>query len=135
VRSLEKLLSKINRHVDEPREMLSESSMLAFTDDSQLTPIEPSKESPWERTGDIYKERLERIYEFKNLRTLIYFMNESLKFQEKINHHAMMTINHLLVKIELHTTSLNQVTQQDLKLSAYFDELYEDTQYFNSVEF
>lgn len=135
MRSLEKLLSKINRHVDEPREMLSESSMLEFTDDSQLTPIEPSKDSPWERTGGIYKERLERIYEFKNLRTLIYFMNESLKFQEKINHHAMMTINHLKVKVELHTTSLNQVTQQDLKLSAYFDELYEDTQYFNSVEF
>ena len=64
MRSLEKLLSKINRHVDEPREMLSESSMLAFTDDSQLTPIEPSKESPWERTGDIYKERLERIPSF-----------------------------------------------------------------------
>ena len=109
--------------------------MLQFVDDSQLTPIQPEDESSWERVGDDYKEVLIKIYKFKNFKTLLYFVNEALKFQNRMNHHAGITVDENEITVKLVTKELEQVTEQDLKLAKHFDELYEDTQYFYSVEF
>lgn len=131
--SLNKLVAELAQNIDKTR--LNESNMLRFVDDSQLAPIEPTEESEWARFEDESKEYISRNYKFKNFKTLMYFIAEGLKYQEKIQHHAKMVVEEKTIKIILHTHDLNQITQQDLKLSKYFDELYEDTQYFYSVEF
>jgi pterin-4a-carbinolamine dehydratase len=135
VTSLEKLISNLAKNVNHDTHPLNESRMLQFVDDSQLTPIQPEDESSWERVGDDYKEVLVKNYKFKNFKTLLYFVNEALKFQNRMNHHAAITVDENEITVKLVTKELEQVTEQDLKLAKHFDELYEDTQYFYSVEF
>ena len=49
-----------------------------------------------------------------------------LKYQEKTNHHAKMTIDENKILIETHTKVLNDITELDLELAKFCNELYKD---------
>jgi len=78
-------------------------------------------------------EMLSRSFEFLNFQTLFYFVAESLKLQDRLNHHCTMIIDELSVLIRMQTKDLNEVTELDLELSEKIYDIYEDTQYFHSV--
>ena len=59
-----------------------------------------------------------------------YFIDELLLEQERMNHHALIQIEHRVVSIESYTHSINAVTEQDLILAKFCDEIFEDTKYF-----
>jgi 4a-hydroxytetrahydrobiopterin dehydratase len=99
---------------------------------SATLPIHP-KESKWENVNDMHAQgtAIIRVFKFVNFKTLQYFINEMLKYQEEINHHARIVINHYEVEVQLKTQDINDVTEIDLAMAEYLDEIYKDTQYFH----
>jgi|ETNvirenome_6_85_1030632.scaffolds.fasta_scaffold00224_34 4a-hydroxytetrahydrobiopterin dehydratase len=84
--------------------------------------------SDWQtRSGP---ERLFKVFEFLKFSHLDYFVNETLKYQEYNQHHCKMIISHRLIEIETYTLDISRITQQDLNLAKFCDELYEDIKYF-----
>ena len=74
--------------------------------------------------------KLERTFKFVNSKTLKYFIDEALKHQFKTNHHCVMVVDELIVKISLQTKDVKEVTELDIELGQHIDEIYKDTQYF-----
>jgi len=70
-------------------------------------------------------------YRPQNLDT--YVGNETLKYQEYNQHHCKMIISHRLIEIETYTLDISRITQQDLNLAKFCDELYEDIKYFDTT--
>ena len=62
---------------------------------------------------------------------LIYFLNESIKKSNDLNHHPKLTIMHNEVTVEAYTHDLNDVSELDLDLTRFMDEIYEDIVYLN----
>jgi 4a-hydroxytetrahydrobiopterin dehydratase len=99
------------------------------------TPIQPY-ESNWGEVPDTFAQNtaITRTFEFINFKTLHYFINETLKYQERMQHHSQITIDHNIVTIILQTKDLEEVTEIDLQMAEYLDEIYKDTQQFYSVK-
>ena len=71
-------------------------------------------------------ERLYKKFLFKSTAGLKFFIDELLFFQEKIQHHAKITIENTSVSIETYTHDIDSITEQDKMLSSYCDEIYDD---------
>ena len=75
-------------------------------------------------------ERIAKTFEFDSFDNMRYFIDELLLEQERMNHHSLMIIDYMTVSVETYTHSLNAVTEQDLLLAKFCDEIFEDTRYF-----
>jgi len=75
-------------------------------------------------------ERLYRAFSFNRFKSLQYFINQMLVYQEKVNHHAKMVINYRSIEITTYTHDLREVTDLDKQLASFADEIYEDVKYF-----
>jgi pterin-4a-carbinolamine dehydratase len=75
--------------------------------------------------------RLYRSFEFESPAKLKYFINEILAYQTTSQHHCTMTVDYSVVQIETYTHDVNNVTEQDLKLARFVDEIYEDTRFLS----
>ena len=92
------------------------------TDTSQLpTNVEQSQ---WQTLSD--PERLARQFEFNDVKAMLYFLDELMVEQERINHHARIAIDHRTILVETYTRDVNAVTEIDKALASFCDELYED---------
>ena len=100
--------------------------------DVEDVPLQPVT-TPWEALSGTEGETLERNFRFLNFKTLTYFVSESLKHQNTINHHCVIVIDELSVKCVLQTKNVKEVTELDKELAEYLDEIYKDTQYFYPV--
>jgi pterin-4a-carbinolamine dehydratase len=101
---------------------------LSTTIPSEGLPVN-AESSEWETFTD--PERISRKFEFLKFSHLSYFVNELLMYQEEHRHHAKMTIENREVTVESYTHDINAVTQQDINLSKFCNELYEDVNFFN----
>lgn len=99
--------------------------------ESQSLPIDPLS-SRWEVLRD--PDRLARTFIFNDFRKMYDFVSDMLIYQEKIRHHATITIDHLSVKIESTTQDLNSVTELDKNLAEYADLVYEDVDYYYAAD-
>jgi pterin-4a-carbinolamine dehydratase len=77
--------------------------------------------------------RLSRSFEFNSLPKIRYFINEILSYQDSSNHHCTMIVENMFVTIETYTHDILDVTESDLKLAKFSDEVYEDTRLFLNV--
>ena len=57
---------------------------------------------------------------------LLYFINEAIKKSNELYHHPIISIEKDKATVKLYTHDINDVTEQDLKLSKYFDEIFQD---------
>ena len=94
-------------------------------------PIVPFKET-WEVADQ--PQRLLKDFKFENFFYLKNFLNEALEYQEEINHHATITVNHLSIRIEVFTHDVEEVTEIDLEYAKAVDLIYEDIQYYKSED-
>ena len=92
----------------------------------EMLPIdaEPSK---WEIMES--PERLSRSFQFDNSKSIKFFIDELFEEQERLHHHALITVDYRTVTVETYTHDVNSVTEQDQKLAKFCDEVYEDTRY------
>lgn len=89
-----------------------------------------AKESAWLTLDN--PTRICRNFLFKSPVKVRYFVNEMLGYQNLSQHHCMMTIQENEVYIETYTHDVQNITTQDLKLSKFADEVYNDTRFFSS---
>ena len=71
-------------------------------------------------------ERLVRRFLFENFDSLMFFLNELLGYQEEKMHHADITVSNREISISAYTHDVDQVTDLDLSLAEFCDEIYED---------
>jgi len=102
------------------------------TSNVEDVPIQP-KESSWERIDDYNASYLSKIFNFKTEKHLVYFLNEVILHSGKLNHSPKIIIEDLKVIIETYTHDLNDITELDLELTGFIDEVYGDIVYINRV--
>ena len=86
-------------------------------------PIDPASSS-WSVVSTYEKESLQKVFNFTNSKHLRYFVDEMLKESDRMFHHPKMTIDHLVVKVELFTHDINDISSLDIELSKFADELF-----------
>ncbi len=94
---------------------------------SQSMPVIPFKET-WEVAKS--PNRLMKDFKFENFFQLQNFLNEILQYQEQINHHAKLTIDHLEIRVEIYTRDIDEITEIDIEYSKNADLIYDDIQYY-----
>ena len=107
-----------NRH---KKDIFSESSLPIL-----------AKTSTWETLEN--PERLFKTFSFNDFRQQLDFINEFMIYQEKMNHHGLIKIDHNAISIALYTKDINSVTEIDLSLSEFADILYKDVMYYYNAE-
>lgn len=99
--------------------------------ESLSLPIDASSSS-WEVLRN--PERISKTFSFDDFRKMYDFISDILVYQEKIRHHAVITIDHLGVTIDSTTRDLNSVTEIDKALADYADLVYEDVSYYYAAD-
>jgi pterin-4a-carbinolamine dehydratase len=94
-------------------------------------PITP-EQSNWHILDDGSGEYMSRDYVFGRAKPLMYFLAQIISHQEKINHHSRITIDELEVNLVLQTKDIMDVTELDIELAEFCDEIYEETRYYES---
>ena len=84
----------------------------------------PVETSDWVTVS--FPERLVKTFSFLDFDSLKYFIDEVLDYQEKVQHHALLSVDHRSVKVETYTHDIEQVTEQDISLSNFCDEVASD---------
>lgn len=108
---------------------LNEISMMAIPM-STGCPVQVH-EGQWETVSD--PTRYKKEFSFNSSQMLIDFINEVLAYQENVQHHGKITINHDSVIIEVYTHDVNTVTEIDQEYIHEIDNIYIDAEYSNSV--
>ena len=60
-----------------------------------------------------------------------YFLDNVLKVQEEMQHHAKLVILNRDILVTTYTHDIDDVTAADLELARICDEIYEDVYYIN----
>ncbi len=94
-------------------------------------PISP-EQSDWEVLNDGAGDYMTRDYIFSSAKSLMYFLAQTISHQEKINHHAKISIDELEVNLVLQTKDVMDVTELDIELAEFCDEVYKETRYFET---
>lgn len=90
-------------------------------------PIQARK-SAWIKENN--PARLVRVYDFDSIDQTIFFVSSLLSFAKKIDHHPKITIvGGEKVQVETYTHQVNEVTEQDIRLTKMSDHIYKDATY------
>ena len=93
--------------------------------ESREVPIAVTK-SDWRVLSN--PERFFRVYEFDNSpKSLSFFVEELLEFQEKLGHHSKMTIEKDKVTVEVYTHGIERVTGLDKEYIKEADLIFRDS--------
>ena len=123
--------SKIEKSVDDLRnfsEAMSGFNNIVQYEDTFDLPIDLAKKSEWVSLDN--PERLKRDYSFDDKKEVMYFFNEAYKHQFAVNHHFKITIDNLDVTVETHTHGFDGITDMDLDIKKFCDDLYNEINYF-----
>jgi pterin-4a-carbinolamine dehydratase len=96
----------------------------------EMLPID-AEQSKWEIMES--PERLSRSFQFDDGKSIKFFIDELFEEQERLHHHALITVDYRTVTVETYTHDVNNVTEQDQKLAKFCDEVYEDIKYIDMV--
>jgi len=95
--------------------------------ESMNVPIKP-KQSDWYK--EVNPTRMIRSFEFDSYEALMFFVSQTMRFANKIEHHPNITImGDKSVLIETYTHELNDVSSQDMRIIRMTDQIYRDATY------
>jgi len=95
-------------------------------------PIEAQK-TTWSQINDYDRSFLSKTFSFKAEKHMLYFVNELIRKSNSLDHHPKIIIEADTIKVELYTHNINDISDLDLQLAKYTDEIYEDIVYLNLV--
>jgi pterin-4a-carbinolamine dehydratase len=98
---------------------------------AEILPISIESDAEWSLLQE--PERIQRDFRFDNLKEVIYFTNELMKFQTKINHHSKIEIQNKIVRITSYTHDIQAVTFLDDKIKKFCNEVYGDLLHLKKV--
>ena len=91
-------------------------------------PVEVTQ-SNWEEVNDFSKTYLSRVFYFEKHKHLRFFVSEILKESSEMMHHPHLEIGSDYVKVLLYTHDINDISELDLKLAKFIDEIYDDVKF------
>jgi len=91
-------------------------------------PVAASK-SEWEEVSDFYKTVLSKRFSFEKHKHLRYFVLEALKESDNMMHHPFLEVGSDYVRVELYTLDINDISELDLKLAKFIDEIFDDIKF------
>lgn len=71
-------------------------------------------------------KRLTRDFTFYDFLEMKNFLNELMEYQEDIQHHAKIIVDHRTVTIEVNTKDLEEITEIDKEYSEFVDMIFRD---------
>ena len=74
--------------------------------------------------------RLVKTYTFLDRKRLRYFVNELLEYEDSVNHHAEIMIDHDNVTVEVFTKDLNCLTELDYEYAKMADAIHQDVEHY-----
>jgi pterin-4a-carbinolamine dehydratase len=137
MRSLYEVINLKAKTVKEDYDFSSDMNRLFSADfqgirDIPELPIEAAT-TEWEEVSDFYKTSLVRTFSFDRDKHLRFFVNEILKTAEETMHHPRLNIEKLKVEVSLYTYDINEVSEQDLKMAKFIDEIFEDIKFIQEL--
>lgn len=90
---------------------------------NESTPIRPERNT-WDVVDS--PERLIKRFQFQDRSRLADFVQEVMRYENRVSHHSMIRIDHLTVDIETYTHDLNRITNIDREFAKVADLIYED---------
>jgi len=87
-------------------------------------PVAPSSTS-WKMVKS--PNRLMKTYKFDSLEFFMAFLDELLRYQESLQHHAKLTVQDREVIVEVWTHTVDDVTEMDQEYAKTCDSIYSDT--------
>ncbi len=94
--------------------------------ESQFVPITP-KETQW--VLEKSPNRMTRRYHFDTYDQLVFYVTNLLRYANQINHYPELEIGYDTVLITTYTHSLQDVTEQDVRMTKTSDQIYKDSTY------
>ena len=79
-------------------------------------------------------ERIQRSYTFQSRDNALFFLNELLKMEDTLGHHAAILISENRVTVQLRTKVVDRVTDLDIEYARHADEIYDDAAYIATPE-
>ena len=102
---------------------LNQGSVL---NESQFVPIKV-KQSQW--VVEKSPNRLTRQYHFEDYSQLVFFVSRLLSYANKLNHYPDLEVGYDTVLVTTYTHSLQDVTEQDIRITKMSDQIYSDAVY------
>jgi len=81
-------------------------------------------ESKWEMLES--PNRIRRSFKFKFYKDLRKFVTFVLEHQDETNHHGFLQVDSDVVRVEVYTHDLDEVTELDLEYARSVDQIYSD---------
>ncbi len=78
----------------------------------------------WEAQGT--PRRLTKTYRFRRMSDKTIFVNELLEYENKVKHNADIFMSEDLVRVELMTRDVQQITELDKEYARFSDEIYKE---------
>lgn len=94
--------------------------------EGQTVPITP-KETQW--VLEKSPNRMTRRYHFDTYDQLVFYVTNLLRYANQINHYPELEIGYDTVLITTYTHSLQDVTEQDVRMTKISDQIYKDSTY------
>ena len=89
-------------------------------------PIVPKK-SEWVRLDN--PKKLTRSYPFEHYEQVLIFVQMLMKYAQQIQHHPDILITTDQVTVTTFTQDINDITEQDIRITKMSDQLYADVTY------
>jgi 4a-hydroxytetrahydrobiopterin dehydratase len=70
-----------------------------------------------------------RTFEFQTFEEMSMFLAEVLAYQEELQHHGKITVDHRKIIIEVYTHDVNDVTEIDKEYTGVIDNILKDVEY------
>ena len=96
--------------------------------DFKPLPVEVEK-TDWQEDSSFNRTALNKTFTFDTHKHLRFFVSETLKESDTMQHHPILTVHESSVKVELFTMDINDISEQDLILAKFIDEIYDDVKF------
>jgi len=94
--------------------------------EAQFVPIK-AKQSQW--VVEKSPNRLTRRYNFEDYNQLVFFISSLLSYANKLNHYPDLEVGYDTVLVTTYTHSLQDITEQDVRIKKMSDQIYSDAVY------
>ena len=91
------------------------------------------KKSTWNTFHEDGHTLIAKTFHFKSDKHLLYFLNEVIRKSNEMNHHPKLIVEYQKITVESFTHDINDVTELDIDLTRYADEVYEDIVYLSEI--
>ena len=132
---IENLINKNEKNLDfNFTKSIKENIQLQQKDLVNNLPIAINKSnSEWENIHDNEGEKLVKIYHFNSHKHMMYFVNEYLGQIKLLFKVANIAIKNMSIQVILFTEDIMQVSEQDLELAKYLDDIYNDIMFIRDL--